>query len=495
MPKKQDISDEINSLDNQYITQSELDNISKFILDPREQTIEVEPNAMTLGGLPEIGLKRLKPVAIPKWLLSHPAVERGIEFKFNRMIRQLDKNNIGNNIIPRDTSKLANDAFEYCLDILNNSHNQPVSWIKQFGRDAMRFGDNYALLVKNKAKDTVLRWELQNPIFFSPNYEKIGSDTSNSSTPLFNFAIRGQDNVKYIIDPRTKRPKEYTQLKKIGSSYSSPSATADPNSINFEPFGKPFPANQVIQLNFDRIGDEPFGIPIAQTLWNVVELIMKVEDAGAETMVAFGYNSWLAHTPFRTKEKMQTFAKSIENISKRSIIVLPEGVKVDNVKPGSTEFEKVHNILLSVIAMRLGISRVQLVGDGADINKSTLSSLMSDVRSDFFADELELESSLNEGFIKSCILKYRLNTPEKLKTFPFPRFGFSEMEEDKGDKAEMELKQSLSLRNLSYSIDLLKANGYDEQATTILNNWLNTLIPKVRTQIDFIGNNNKRKAE
>jgi len=361
---------DIDKIVEKYSSDPSLDKISKFVLNEKDVKNETLPNAMTIGGLPEIGLKRLKPAAIPKWLLSHPAVERGIEFKFNRMIRQLDKNDIANNIIPKDNSKEATDARDYCVEILKNSSNQPVTWIKQFGRDAMRFGDNYLLLVTNRKRDKVLRWELQHPIFFSPMYDKMGGSQTVDINPMFNFALRGQDNIKYRIDPKTKKPSEYTQLKKMSTTVGLPSTTINPENINFIPVGKIFPAKRVVQLNFDRMGDDPFGIPIAQTLWTTVKQIIRVEDAGAETMVAFGYNRWIANTSFRTKEKMQSFGRSIENIAKRSVIILPEGIKLENVKPGSTEFDKVHDILLSLIAMRLGISIVQLKGEGADINKS-----------------------------------------------------------------------------------------------------------------------------
>lgn len=458
--------------------------LSKMILDEREVRLETVPNAVVLGGLPEIGLERIKPATIPKLLLTHPAIERGIEFKFNRMITQLDKNDIGNNVISKNNSDKAIDAKNYCTEILKNSHNQPVSFIKQFGRDAMRFGDNYLFLVSNKARNKILRWELQHPVFFSPMYDIKGVGTTKTSSAS-DFAFRGQDNLKYRIDPKTKKPKEYTQLKKVGDSHTLPTAVNDPEHIIFVPTGKPIPSSRVVQLNFDRMGDEPYGIPIAQTLWVTVKHIIRVEDAGTETMIAFGYNRWVASTQFRTEEKMKAFAKSIENIKKRSVTVLPEGIKLDNIKPGSTEFDKVHDILLTLIAMRLGISIVQLKGSGADINKATLGKLMDDMRFDFFADELELESAINDGFIKSCIITYNLKTKKQLNDFPFPRFNFSEMAEDKDQEATRLLKQSLSLRNFSYSIDLLMANGFKDQATKILDNYITTLIPQQETQEDF----------
>ena len=144
-----------------------IDKISKMILDWKEVKNLTEPNAMVTGSIKAIGVNKVASIEVPAWLLSHPSVERGIEFKCNRMIRQLDKFIIANNIIPFDGSEQAQTAAKDMAKILMNSANQPLTWIKQFARDAMRFGDNYFCLINNVSNNKVLRWELQNPIFFS----------------------------------------------------------------------------------------------------------------------------------------------------------------------------------------------------------------------------------------------------------------------------------------------------------------------------------------
>ena len=488
---------------------TQLDYISKMIVADSEVKNDTEPNAMVTGGFGEIGIRRVSPAEIPGILLSHPAVERGIEFKFNRLIKQLDKQNIGNNILPWSNLPLAKGAQEYITEIMNNSSLQPLSWVKQYGRDAMRFGDNYCVLKTNKARNKVLRWELQNPIFFSPMFDITGANTvkvGKSSDPVF-----PTDNlVKFRINPTTKKPTEYTQLKKLspsstffGAPYGFTSGMHDRDNdyhngrymgygrgghVNFRfiPFGKVLKADRVMQLNFDRMGDEPFGIPIVQTLIQTVSQIVRVEDSGAETMIAFGNNRWKATTPFRSKEKMQQFAKSIENIRKRSIIILPEGVELDQLEPGTTEFDKVHNIMLTIIAMRLGISIIQLKGEGADVNKATFSEMQKDIKNDFFADELEIEKSINDGIIKSCKIKYRLNTPDKISKFPYPRFTFNEMKEDKAEQARIILQQSLGLRNVAFSTKMMIESGYKKEADRIMKNYLEEVLPDVSTQQQFI---------
>lgn len=64
--------------------------ISKHEIDVKKLKSETVPNPVVLGGIEEIGLKRISPVEIPKYLLMHPALPRGIEIKANRMIKLLD---------------------------------------------------------------------------------------------------------------------------------------------------------------------------------------------------------------------------------------------------------------------------------------------------------------------------------------------------------------------------------------------------------------------
>ena len=459
-----------------------IDKVSKMILNWDEVKNLTTPNAMVTGSIKAIGVNKICSMDIPKWLLSHPAVERGIEFKCNRMIRQLDKFVIANNIIPFDDSDLAKDAANEMAKILMNTANQPLTWIKQLVKDTMRFGDNYFVLMNNKLNNKVLRWELQNPIFFSPTFEEKGG---NAIYPL--LAMKSGMVVNYDIDPKTKKPKSYTQLAKCEGKNLITSSTS-----TLKATGKSILAKKVVQLNLDRIGDDPFGIPIAYTLWGILKDIIRVERASSDTMVAFGTNRWIASTQFRTTEKMKGFAKSIGDISKSSTVILPEGVTLDNIKPGSTEFNKVHDMLMKLIAMRLGITLLQLEGTGADINKSTLDSIMKDVRSDFFADELEVESAIDDGFIKSCIINYNLKG-NKIKNFPYPRFSFSEIEEDKDDKANRLLKQSLTVRNFAVSINSLVSVGMKDFAIDLANYLKENFITTKNTQKDFVNDNDKKK--
>ena len=70
--------------------------ISKMSIDERELKSTTTTNPVVLGGLEQIGLKRIAPIEIPKYLLMHPALPRGIELKANRMIKLVDEDLLGN---------------------------------------------------------------------------------------------------------------------------------------------------------------------------------------------------------------------------------------------------------------------------------------------------------------------------------------------------------------------------------------------------------------
>jgi len=443
--------------------------VSKFSIDPAKLTVDTLPNPVVLGGLKEIGIKKLTPMIIPKYLLNHPAVPRGIELKVNRMIRLLNRRDIGKNIFPiNEKNKMAIEAAEYCTAILAESivggRTGPIRFIKQFAKNAFSFGDGFATLSTNRSGKEVLLFKMQHPIFFGA-----------AKYPA-NYKIKALANKMKVI-PATGAIEYYTQFKKkadlealwAGNMYDdSDSPVQTPEEIKLEPFGKEIPNSKVMQLNFDTLGDGALGIPIMQTLHYTVGNIMKVEDAGVQTMINFGFNRWIAHTPFKTKPKMQSFGRSISNIKKRSTIIVPDGVKIENVQPYSTDFDKVETILLKLIAMRLGISRILLEGEGADINKSTLSVLVRDMQNDFFADELEIETAINDGFDKACKLKYgsKFNLA--------PRFMFNELPEDKDDVLQRELKESMIGMNWLRMFQIANDGGKQSEANSILKHYLNS---------------------
>ena len=376
--------------------------ISKFALDVKDLKSQTIPNPVVLGGMEAIGINRIAPWDIPLYLLMHPALPRGIEIKANRMIR-LVKEDLKSNVLINPTAddkktiefedgtkfnhkEMATQARDYCKKITYDSGG-PL-FLKGYAQDAYRFGTSFVVLQKNEAESEVLRFEVQHPIFFGParyptKIKGPGIDWNNVPQDERD-ALAG----KMKIDPKTKKISKYTQLTKKYPNQSEnnykPSSgeyvntrtnpnLKEKNAGPLVPIGGEIDQDHVIQLMFDRIGDEPLGISLVQFLHLTIKYLLNMEKAAAQTMVNFGFNKWIANTPFKDIKKMQAFGKTLANLQVDSVVILPEGITLNNVVPGITEFDRMHPIYLRLIAMRLGIPMPILTQDGTTTNKACYS--------------------------------------------------------------------------------------------------------------------------
>ena len=180
---------------------SKLKIMSKFEIDEKDLKSKTSPNAVLTGGVGEIGLTRIPPIDIPKYLLMHPALPRGIELKANRMIELVD-NDLEVNVLPnKKKSEKATFARNMCRDILDNSGG-PL-FMKKMTQGAYRFGTSFSVLQTNLAENEVLRFEYQHPIFFGPS--RYPSKIQGPGIDWGNIPRNQRDALigKMKIDPRT----------------------------------------------------------------------------------------------------------------------------------------------------------------------------------------------------------------------------------------------------------------------------------------------------
>jgi len=232
------------------------------------------------------------------------------------------------------------------------------------------------------------------------------------------------------------------------------------------PIGEEIEKKFVTQLMFDRIGDEVLGISLVQFLHLTIEYLLNMEKAGAQTMVNFGFNKWVANTPFKDPGKMQAFGKTLSNIQKDSVVILPKEIDLKNIEPFKTDFNLVHPIYLQLIATRLGIPLPLLTQTGTETNKATLQEQRKDMYEDFIADELAIEDSINDGFFKVCQIKWPDLTIKELNII-VPKFKFKQPPEDLDIEMERNLKFSLMNRNDALSIKMLIESGVKDVANVI----------------------------
>jgi len=427
--------------------------IAKYRVDESKIKNETTPNAVVVGGWEEIGLKRITAIDCEKYLLMHPAVPRGIEKKVNQMVSLIDKDLQSNVLINKTKSDKAKQAMEYCKKVLLDSKG-PL-FIRDMGMGAFRYGTSYAVLQTDQAESQVLKFEHQHEVFFGPaRYPKDIKHKSWGDIPL-----QDRPNLagKMKIDPKTKEINKFVQYQKKtqsketnydGTSFIDtrrPDVHVEPH-VQLVPFGREFDKSEVATLLFDRYGDEPLGIPLIQFLHLTIQYLLNMEKGAAQTQVNFGFNKWKAMTPFKSQDKLQQFSQSLSNINTDAVVCLPDGITLDNIQPGQTDFDKVHPIFMKLIAIRLGIPLSLLSGDGTSTNKSTVNEQKKDMYEDFIVDEISIEYTINDLFWKACKIKFWNLSHEELEQI-VPSFRFKQPREDDDVLMDRNLKFSLMIRN------------------------------------------------
>lgn len=435
--------------------------VSKNAIDLKETRPTTIPDPVVSGSPKEIGLDILEPLRIPKFLMMHPALPRGIEIKANRMIKRTDPDlelNIFEN--PSDHS-LAKEAREYCKRIMFNSDSS--LFLKKFSQEAYRFGTSFFILQTNVKETEVIRFDLQNSIFFGP-----ASWPLKLKGPGIDWGKTLMEDRKALagkkkIDLRDKKIAKFTQFAKLRPETKETNFVDDlklfvdtrmrpdlkEKSVGeLVPVGDEFDRKQVVTLAFDTMGDSQIGIPLAQFLHLTIKYLLDMERGAAQTQVNFGFNKWVANTPYKDIVKMQTFAGTLAKINTDAVVVLPRDIDLKNIAPGTTDFDRVHPIFLNLIAIRLGIPTSILTQDGSNTNKATIVELRKDMQDDFIADELTVSVSINEAFLKAIQIKWPDQTMEEYeKIVPF--FKFKPAPEDKDLDMERNLRFSLMIRNFA----------------------------------------------
>ena len=478
--------------------------ISKMAVDVNDLKSETIPNPIVLGGLEAIGLRRIQPIEIPKYLLMHPAIPRAIEIKANRMVKLIDEDLEKNVVSNKSGHKLAEEAREYCRNILYDSDGS--IFVKKMVKGSFGFGTSFSVLQTNKGETEVLRFEYQHEIWFGPaRYPKVtqGEGINWDNIPRISRAVLFG---KMKIDPKTKKIDKYTQLTrkypersesnfKIGIEEYVNTRTHPALKVQspgeLAPTGKEFDQDEVMQLAFDTIGDEPLGISLYQYLQLTVKYLLNMERAGAQSQVNFGFNKYKVSTPFKDPVKMKLFAATLANIQKDSVIVLPKDVILENIIPGTTDFNRVHSIYLQTIAMRTGIPYALLVQSGTQTNKATIGEMRKEMYEDFYADEIVIEKCINDGFFKACKFKYKKLTIKELNKI-VPKFKFNMPPEDKDQITKRNLNESLTSRNYGTTAKMFSEIGLEDTAKNI-----SKLVDKMAEQAlkEFEQQNDEQKKE
>ena len=136
-----------------------------------------------------------------------------------------------------------------------------------------------------------------------------------------------------------------------------------------------------------------------------------------------------------------------------------------------SEFVQTHEVLMTLVAIRLGIPKPILTLDGTSTNKATTTELVKDMLLDLHADELKVKRTIEEQiFIPACETVFGKDF-EKI-----PSFFFNDFLESKEQRAVIVSETAKYVAQLTDAYLKLKQSGDTEIATKLLN-FINTNIP------------------
>lgn len=446
----------------------EMEKFAAVVIDKKDVKPLTKPSIVAEGGTQQIKLYKLKPEDIEKYLLMHPVIPRGIEIRANRITSR------GFTINSYNNSQQAKRAAKEIETLLNNSGG--VVLINNFIQNTYAFGDAYITLVPNKKNNKIVLLNLEHPVFFRvARYKKQLSPERAYLLEIHN--PKDADNFSYEygmmkIDGITKKPAYYTQV------------TYDTTKNYYMPIGEEIPASSVAHLFFDSWGDEVTGISLLQYVYTTIHYLLNIEEAAAENQYRNGFTQKKITTDMMTERELKEISRNIKDINSKDAIILPRGVDLDNLIPGTSQFPQFHDKFLDLLAIRLGIPKPILTLDASTSNKASMDEMSKDMMKDIQADELKVKKVIEDQIIvPACKKLFGENFAA------FPTFDFNPFQETEDSKAARQFRIAQTLDALSRAAGTLVEKGYSKRAEQLLN-YIDEILPKQKSEVEE-GENDK----
>lgn len=424
-------------------------------IDPKDIKAVTKPNVYLTGGANEMEFIKLTPKQVEELLLMHPVIPRGIDIRANRITGR------GYKVVPANEGKQAKEARDKMFDLLEVSGGEIL--INSLTKDAFGFGNGYITLLTDKNTDEVVMLSKEHPIFF-----RIARNKKEDSGSLYGQFSAGDWATGWggmKINSTTKRPEAYTQV------------VFDRGKHKVEPYGQEIKANRVAHLVFDVWGDEVEGIGLVQYVQNVLKYLMNIEEAGSEAIYRAGFTQKVVNTDVISEKDLKKIAKNLRDINTSDAIILPKGTEVTNLQPGQSQFAETHELLLNLVAIRMGVPKPILTLDGTSTNKATMRELMRDLSYDLRADEMKIINTIEEQIFKPACQSIFGDDFED-----YPKFVFNDFDEGKEEKANILNTTSEYVMRFTDSYEKLRASGATEAADKVLALMLENL-PNTETAI------------
>lgn len=342
--------------------ESLLDSDQSLEIDYKDAAKVVSASPVLVGGPTEIDIPEIDMRDVERFLFAHPVLPRGIEIKANKIVGR------GYEITgPHEEANL------YIEKILKESGG--IVFMKKFVENAWGFGNGWADIITNKAKNEVLKCDVLHPIYFNFAKKEIQGEA-------------GTQLVK-IIDKASQKPQGYQQYRVVDDVLT--------------PFGPIIPKDRAIHLAFDTWGDDPEGISLVRYLQTTLTNLLTIERAAAAAGERTANPRYKFTTNIKSETVLKKFAAAVDGINERDAIILTEGNDVEVLSPGITNFNEYHDKFLNLIAIRLGIPKTILYGDGTNSNKATLTEMTNFMREENRTDEEIVKQTMQNQLINIAV--------------------------------------------------------------------------------------------
>lgn len=409
-----------------------------------------QPSPILIQGVESADISKLSPKYVEQFLLTHPVVPRGIEIKANRMTGR------GYKIVPADNSTQSKEAVERMQGLIEDSGGTILlnGWI----RDAFGFGNGYLSLLEDENTKEIVYLSREHPMFLRVARKK-KQEGDSTYQPFHSTNDFPEEYGEMKINPVTKKPEAYTQV-----------VYQTKESDKITPFGEELPANRISHLVFDTWGDEAEGIALVQYLLHALKYILNIEEAGAEAIYRSGFTQKVFSTTINNEEDLEAISRDMAKLSASDALILPDGITIENLKPGQTEMKDIHDIFLTLLAIRLGVPKPILTLDGTDTNKATMRELMRDLIYDIIADERKVIRTIEQQIFKPACQSIFGEEFDKV-----PKFVFLDFDETLEEKAITMDSISSSVQKLTDAYIKLVQSGQPDAANQLLRYMLTTV--------------------
>lgn len=275
-------------------------------------------------------------------------------------------------------------GVELCQELIRN--NGDISLFKQLSINTDIAGDGYLEVVSNQNFNRFVKLRHIHPLTMSYKRDKKSG--------------------KIIVNKHTKQPVAFTQTY------------IDAEGVIIE---KDIPIDRIKHLKYSVIGDEFTGLSTLQSGYDTIVRLMNMEYSAAHAAVKTANPLLVATANTKSPHQVALWGKLLGRINSQEQVVLPEGMQLSMLSPGSQNFNDYAEYFLNAIVATFGVPRNILLGGNISFSNRSEGVILA---RQFYVLIRELQL-LQEQLFNEIFEEY-----SKIAGFKAPKLYFNDISED-----------------------------------------------------------------